>query len=178
MDLGTKIKVQREKKNWSQQELADQIHISRQSISKWEQNKALPSITNIVMMSNLFNISLDELMKDDEILLGKIDAQMKIARSLRNIMISVLIAFILFIIIESFHVNIYDISEYFTDTALLVVIIIMFKIDWHQLDKVIPRKISILIVVALVLYLIPGINDFVMSCIEGFKEAVKDSRNG
>ncbi|MGO3469226.1 MAG: helix-turn-helix domain-containing protein [Weissella hellenica] len=106
MDLGTKIKVQREKKNWSQQELADQIHISRQSISKWEQNKAIPSITNIVMMSNLFNISLDELMKDDEILVNKMDAQMKIARSLRNIMISVLIAFVLFIIIASFHVNI------------------------------------------------------------------------
>lgn len=106
MDLGTKIKVQREKKNWSQQELADQIHISRQSISKWEQNKAIPSITNIVMMSNLFNISLDELMKDDEILVKKMDAQMKIARSLRNIMISVLIAFVLFIIIASFHVNI------------------------------------------------------------------------
>lgn len=178
MDLGTKIKLQREKKYWSQQELADQIHISRQSISKWEQNKALPGITNIVMMSDLFNISLDELMKDDEMLVKKMDAQMKIARSLRNIMISVLIAFVLFIIIESFHVNIYNISEYFTDAALLVVIVIMFKIDWHQLDKAIPRKISILIVVALVLYLIPGINDFAMSFITGWQEAVKDATNG
>lgn len=178
MDLGTKIKVQREKKNWSQQELADQIHISRQSISKWEQNKAIPSITNIVMMSNLFNISLDELMKDDEILVKKMDAQMKIARSLRNIMISVLIAFVLFIIIASFHVNIYNISEYFTDAALVIVIMIMFKIDWHQLDKAIPRKISVLIVIALVLYLIPGINDFIMSFITGWQDAVKDATNG
>lgn len=178
MDLGTKIKVQREKKNWSQQELADQIHISRQSISKWEQNKAIPSITNIVMMSNLFNISLDELMKDDEILVKKMDAQMKIARSLRNIMISVLIAFVLFIIIASFHVNIYNIREYFTDAALVIVIMIMFKIDWHQLDKAIPRKISVLIVIALVLYLIPGINDFVMSFITGWQDAVKDATNG
>lgn len=178
MDLGTKIKVQREKKNWSQQELADQIHISRQSISKWEQNKAIPSITNIVMMSNLFNISLDELMKDDEILVNKMDAQMKIARSLRNIMISVLIAFVLFIIIASFHVNIYNISEYFTDAALVIVIMIMFKIDWHQLDKAIPRKISVLIVIALVLYLIPGINDFIMSFITGWQDAVKDATNG
>ncbi|CAM4275728.1 helix-turn-helix domain-containing protein [Weissella hellenica] len=178
MDLGTKIKVQREKKNWSQQELADQIHISRQSISKWEQNKAIPSITNIVMMSNLFNISLDELMKDDEILVKKMDAQMKIARSLRNIMISVLIAFVLFIIIASFHVNIYNIREYFTDAALVIVIMIMFKIDWHQLDKAIPRKISVLIVIALVLYLIPGINDFIMSFITGWQDAVKDATNG
>lgn len=178
MDLGTKIKVQREKKNWSQQELADQIHISRQSISKWEQNKAIPSITNIVMMSNLFNISLDELMKDDEILVNKMDAQMKIARSLRNIMISVLIAFVLFIIIASFHVNIYNIREYFTDAALVIVIMIMFKIDWHQLDKAIPRKISVLIVIALVLYLIPGINDFIMSFITGWQDAVKDATNG
>lgn len=178
MDLGTKIKVQREKKNWSQQELADQIHISRQSISKWEQNKAIPSITNIVMMSNLFNISLDELMKDDEILVKKMDAQMKIARSLRNIMISVLIAFVLFIIIASFHVNIYNIREYFTDAALVIVIMIMFKIDWHQLDKAIPRKISVLIVIALVLYLIPEINDFIMSFITGWQDAVKDATNG
>lgn len=55
---------------------------------------------------------------------------------------------------------------------------IMFKIDWHQLDKAIPRKISVLIVIALVLYLIPGINDFVMSFITGWQDAVKDATNG
>ncbi len=66
MEIGTKIKEQREQKNWSQDDLAEILNISRQSISKWELNKVYPSIDMLIKMSDLFDISLDELIKGDK----------------------------------------------------------------------------------------------------------------
>lgn len=61
MEIGSRIKEQRELKNWSQDELAEILNISRQSISKWELNKVYPSIDMLIKMSDLFDVSLDEL---------------------------------------------------------------------------------------------------------------------
>lgn len=66
MEIGKKIKEQREQKNWSQDDLAEILNISRQSISKWELNKVYPSIDMLIKMSDLFDISLDELIKGDK----------------------------------------------------------------------------------------------------------------
>lgn len=68
MEIGPRIKEQRELKNWSQDELAEILNISRQSISKWELNKVYPSIDMLIKMSDLFDVSLDELIKGDKAL--------------------------------------------------------------------------------------------------------------
>lgn len=175
MDLGSQIRKQREDKKWSQQVLADKLHISRQSISKWEQNTALPSFTNIVTMSELFGISLDEFIKSDTQLVEKIDAKMKMSKILKAIIISAIIAFIMFIGLKISSIDVYNISSYFTDLGAVFLIIIMFKLDWHKLDKIISRHIIVLIAVTVILFLIPAINDFIMSVIEGWKQAVIDS---
>lgn len=51
----------------------------------------------------------------------------------------------------------------------------MFKLDWHKLDKIVPRHIIILIAITVILFLVPAINDFILSFIEGWKQAVIDS---
>lgn len=66
MEIGSKTKEKREQKHWSQDELAEILNISRQSISKWELNKVYPSIDMLIKMSDLFDISLDELIKGDK----------------------------------------------------------------------------------------------------------------
>ncbi|KRG11010.1 helix-turn-helix domain-containing protein [Staphylococcus sp. NAM3COL9] len=66
MEIGKKIKEQREQKNWSQNNLAEILNISRESISKWELNKVYPSIDMLIKMSDLFDTSLDELIKGDK----------------------------------------------------------------------------------------------------------------
>ena len=175
MDLGSQIRKQREDKKWSQQVLADKLHISRQSISKWEQNTALPSFTNIVTMSELFGISLDEFIKSDTQLVEKIDAKMKMSKILKAIIISAIIAFIMFIGLKISSIDVYNISSYFTDLGAVFLIVIMFKLDWHKLDKIVSRHIIVLIAVTVILFLIPAINDFIMSVIEGWKQAVIDS---
>ena len=70
--FGEKLKKERELRNWSQEYLAEQIHVSRQSVSKWETGKNYPSIEIIIDLSDLFEISIDELLKSDEDLKDKV----------------------------------------------------------------------------------------------------------
>lgn len=65
MSIGYNLKKAREKKNISQKEVARILNISRQSISKWENNRNLPDIDNLVRLSEIYEISIDELLKND-----------------------------------------------------------------------------------------------------------------
>ncbi len=58
------------------------------------------------------------------------------------------------------------------DLGAILLIIIMFKLDWHKLDQIVPRHIIILIAVTVILFLIPAINDFIMSFIDGFQDGL------
>lgn len=66
MNLEEKIISLRKSKNWSQEELAYQLDVSRQAVSKWESGESTPSIDKIVMMSSIFSVSTDYLLKDNE----------------------------------------------------------------------------------------------------------------
>ncbi len=57
MKLAEAIKEQRELKRWSQEELANILKVSRQSVSKWESAKNYPSLDILIAMSDLFGIS-------------------------------------------------------------------------------------------------------------------------
>lgn len=63
MLLGQRIKTEREKLAWTQDVLADKLNISRQAISKWELGTAYPDVERLVQMSDLFQVSLDSLVK-------------------------------------------------------------------------------------------------------------------
>ena len=61
MNLGENIYKYRTMRNCSQGELANELEVSRQSVSKWENNSAVPELEKLIRMSNFFEISLDEL---------------------------------------------------------------------------------------------------------------------
>ncbi len=65
MDIGNRIKKYREQNNISQEKLALKIFVSRQTISNWETNKSYLDIKSLTMMSNVFNVSLDDFIKKD-----------------------------------------------------------------------------------------------------------------
>ena len=65
MILADKIIENRKKNGWSQEDLAEKLGVSRQSVSKWEGAQAVPDMKKIVMMSELFNVSTDYLLRDD-----------------------------------------------------------------------------------------------------------------
>ena len=61
IDISTKLKDLRIKAGLSQEKLAEQLIVSRQAVSKWENGEALPDMENMVALARLYNISLDEL---------------------------------------------------------------------------------------------------------------------
>lgn|SRR5690606_9957800 len=72
MIFSERLKSEREKKGWSQAELAEKIHVSRQSVSKWETGKNYPTIEVIIDLSDLFGITIDELLRSDKELKDKV----------------------------------------------------------------------------------------------------------
>jgi len=65
MELNEQIKKYRTEMNLSQEELAEKIYVTRQSISNWENGKTYPDIHSLLSLSSLFGISLDQLVKGD-----------------------------------------------------------------------------------------------------------------
>ena len=65
MILADKIIENRKKNGWSQEELADKLDVSRQSVSKWEGAQAIPDMKKILQMAELFGVTTDYLLKDD-----------------------------------------------------------------------------------------------------------------
>ena len=65
MILADKIIENRKKNGWSQEELADKLGVSRQSVSKWEGAQAVPDMKKIIQMSEVFGVSTDYLLRDD-----------------------------------------------------------------------------------------------------------------
>ena len=65
MELGKQIKMHRQEVHLSQSELANRVYVSRQTISNWENDKSYPDVNSLVLLSEIFQISLDNLIKGD-----------------------------------------------------------------------------------------------------------------
>lgn len=61
MKFATQVKKYREQQHLSQEELADQLFISRQAVSKWENGDGTPDLEKLVALATILNVSLDEL---------------------------------------------------------------------------------------------------------------------
>ena len=70
MTLGDKLKLLRTKKGMTQEALAEKLNVSRSAIAKWESNNGIPEITNLKQISQVLNVSLDELL-DNKICIGE-----------------------------------------------------------------------------------------------------------
>ena len=65
MEIGKTIKQHRTELGWSQEVLAEKAYVSRQAVSNWETEKSYPDVHSLLILSDLFGVSLDELIKGD-----------------------------------------------------------------------------------------------------------------
>ncbi len=65
MEVGTQIKKYRSNMGISQEELAEKVYVSRQTVSNWETGKNYPDIHSVLLLSSVFSVSLDQLIKGD-----------------------------------------------------------------------------------------------------------------
>ncbi|MES9664330.1 transcriptional regulator [Bacillus cereus] len=66
MSLGQQLKKLRESKGFSQEDVAKKIGITRQAVYKWENDKSCPDIENLILLSEMYNVTLDELIKGNQ----------------------------------------------------------------------------------------------------------------
>lgn len=68
MELSQKLQKRRKEMNLTQEEVALRIHVSRQTISNWETGRTLPDIKSLIVISDIYDISLDILLKEDNVM--------------------------------------------------------------------------------------------------------------
>ena len=100
MEIGNKILELRKKNNITQEELADKVGVSRQTISKWELGETAPDIKQAKELSKIFNVSLDELVDNDlkEVITEKVSNTEALAGLILKILKIIGIAVISFIV--------------------------------------------------------------------------------
>nr|MCR5522762.1 helix-turn-helix domain-containing protein [Clostridia bacterium] len=81
MMISEKLKEARQKAGMTQDQVAEKIMVSRVTISHWENGKSLPDIVSLISLSDLYNISLDELVKGDSKMTEKVKKDAKDANN-------------------------------------------------------------------------------------------------
>lgn len=70
MEFNEKLRLLRQKKEWTQEELASQLYVSRTAISKWESGKGYPAIDSLKKLAEIFGVSIDELLSNEELVIA------------------------------------------------------------------------------------------------------------
>ena len=133
MDLGKKIMTMRNEKNLSQEQLAEKLNVTRQTISNWENGKFYPDIDSLVNLSKFFNVSLDNLLSYDDKVLDYLKDSTDIVKSNKNILYAVLLNILLII---AFVI----VGIIFNESASIIIIIftvsiISFSFLFYQIIK-------------------------------------------
>ena len=68
MEFNEKLQQLRKEKEWTQEQLAEELFVSRTAISKWESGKGYPNINSLKSISKLFSISIDDLLSGEELI--------------------------------------------------------------------------------------------------------------
>ena len=101
MKIGVKLKEARLQAGLTQENVAEEIQVTRQTISNWETEKSFPDIVSVIKLSTLYNISLDKLLKGDEEMIEHLEKSTNIVKSNQKLIIAIIanvmmiIAFIL-----------------------------------------------------------------------------------
>ena len=77
MNLGSQLKKFRESKSFSQEDVARKVGVTRQAVYKWESNKSYPDIDNLILLSELYEVTIDELIKGSDDVREELDKKDK-----------------------------------------------------------------------------------------------------
>ncbi len=77
MTIGEKIKIKRNEKEYTQEDLAKLLNVSRSTISSWEVGRTYPDLETVVKISDLLGITLDELLKEDKVMTRKLSNKIR-----------------------------------------------------------------------------------------------------
>ena len=147
MEISTCIKDVRTKMNMTQEDFAEELGVTRQTVSSWENGKSYPDILSIIKISNMSNISLDKMLKEDEKLVNNMKEQMDTVKSNKTVIFTILLATIVYVsiyLIQTF-VNIPKIDNLFLNIVVMLVFgigVIIFAWNNTNINEILNRKTS------------------------------------
>ena len=112
MEIGKKLKDARMRSGFTQESVAEKVNVSRQTISNWENEKSSPDIISVIELSNLYSISLDELLKGDEKMMEHLEESTNVVKSTRKLIGAILLNIITVILLITLSMFLPDRSYY------------------------------------------------------------------
>lgn len=123
MEIEMKLKNARANAGLTQEQVAEKIMVSRQTISNWENGRSLPDIISIINLSDLYQISIDELLKGDKRMKEKLEKDEKVAKGNKRLILITAIIFIVAAIIYSTSIFVGGTFYDFCASAILWVVL-------------------------------------------------------
>ena len=112
MEIGKKLKDARMRSGFTQESVAEKVNVSRQTISNWENEKSYPDIISVIELSNLYSISLHELLKGDEKMMEHLEESTNVVKSTRKLIGVILLNIITVILLITLSMFLPDRSYY------------------------------------------------------------------
>ena len=99
MEIGKKLKNARIKAGLTQEKAAEKINVSRQTISNWENEKSYPDIISVIALSDLYSVSLDELLKGDQKMTEHLAESTNVVKSNKKLTGAIILNIVLMILL-------------------------------------------------------------------------------
>lgn len=167
MKIAEQLQRQRQSHGLSQADLAEELHNSRQSISKWENGTTLPSFSNVVAISDLFGISLDDLIKGDAQLMERLEKANSVNKVSRILLFGIAIAIVGYTFYQVIGISSNELNEWLAVTIIISFFLMLKSVKWRKLDKALTRSTIVWGAIWLGLILIPEIMDVVSGFVQG-----------
>ncbi len=126
MNFGERIKSIRKERKLTQEQFASELHVTRQAVSNWENNKNLPDIEMLILISDVFQVSLDDLIKGESTMKEKVIKDGSETRRARFNMISIavggglILLGVMLILIKGFSVEYIDEAGFLHENFFLL----------------------------------------------------------
>ena len=105
MEIGQKLKNARTASGLTQELVAEKLGVSRQTISNWENEKSYPDIVSVIALSDLYSISLDDLLKGDQNMMEHLEQSTNLVKSNQKLIAAILLN--IFIVILLIALNLF-----------------------------------------------------------------------
>ena len=122
MEIGKKLKNARVQSGMTQENVAEKINVSRQTISNWENEKSYPDIISVIELSNLYSISLDVLLKGDEKMIEHLEESTNVVKSNKKMIWAIIVNIIVVALLIALNMFIPDNSYFLVGIFCLMVI--------------------------------------------------------
>ena len=128
MEIGKKLKNARIEAGLTQEKAAEKIDVSRQTISNWENEKSYPDIISVIALSDLYSVSLDELLKGDQKMAEHLEESTNVVKSNKKLTGAILLNIILMILLIALNMLLPEGTYYL---VIVFCVVIMSSSDYQ-----------------------------------------------